>query len=119
MIEMFTNEQIDILINDLKQNGYTIKEPTLEKAKITILREEADKLDMGKIFAAKGVADLIYGAADMITDNYKKTRVVNGKTYDYRRTVVPAHLIDEYSKVVRAILEALKPWYGKLGFRAI
>ena len=110
MIENFTAEEFSQLIKELKETGYEIKVNTKSK----ILRKEATAMFGGHPYITNELMKAIYIIADFATDNYE----YRGKKGNrYHSTIVAEEKQNEYSRIVKGILEVLKPCYGKIGFQ--
>ena len=114
MIEKYSEEEIRQLIRELRDYGFEVKKNT----KVSVLGEEASGVLGGHPFIHGKLAGAIYTIADFATNNYEKRPSRNG---GIPRTFACKNVSDdrdqEYRRVIRGILETIKPHYGVVGFR--
>ena len=109
MIEKLSKEEIEQLIEELSEQGYDIKE--CDKSKI--LKQEAkNALNCEDPYICQDISSSIYLIADYLTDNYEKA----GKTTRKKKTV-SAEIMEDYRSIIRRLLIALAPFFGRIGFR--
>lgn len=109
MIENFTKDEIKQLVRELNEVGYIVK----KNGKGFVFSREVDELFGHATFVSADIKKPILELADIFTDNYTK----KGKN-SYKNAEVGTNIETEYRRIIRGILEVLKPHYGKVGFRA-
>lgn len=114
MLDKLSQEERAVLIEELKACGYTV---TIS-SKAAILRQELEKLGMVDCFIAQEVSRPIYLIADWATNNTEQKRCGNGFRTEKKQTVDP-DIENEYRTICKGILEVLKPYYGRDGFKSI
>ena len=113
MIENFSQEEIKQLISELTEYG--MLKTTSHKA--VILREEAEKLGYKRLFVSSDLSVNLYNIADRITENFTKKETNTGKERTCKTNTVPKEKEQKYREVMSALLSALKPYCGIVGFR--
>lgn len=115
MIENFTEEEIKQLIEELKP----FRGKYEENSKTLILRQVANEVFGKPTYVCDAISRSMFAIADDVTDNYERIPPKSGKGIPktYKRRNVPKESEDEYRRVLKGILEVLKPHYGKLGLR--
>lgn len=108
-----TQEEMTALVDKLRSMGYEIRITSKQE----LVFQEAEKLGMGRAYLCADLSEHIYSIADWITDNYTFKVAKNGSGKHFRNNGVSPKIENEYRRVVSAMLEALKPYYGKSGFR--
>lgn len=115
MIEKFTKEELNTLINELRENGYTVK----ENRKGAVLIQEAEKLGMNDCCITEPLKKAITEIADWATDNTEDKPSKNGNPpRTYKKPTVSPEIEEEYRRICRGILETIQRHYGKIGFRS-
>lgn len=107
MIEKYTDEELKIIINELRAVGYEVKQTT----KQMLMKEEAVKILGGDPFVCHEIGGSIFKIADFITDNYDRT--TSKRT---ARKHITGNIEERYRSIVAGVLEVIKPYYGMLGF---
>lgn len=106
------------MINELKAQGYIVKEQNYKFQKQRLLLHEAEKLDMPNLWVCKEILDAFYTAADYVTDNYTKKKTKRDWYANCRNPYVRADKEEEYKVILSGFLQVMKPYYNKiLGFR--
>lgn len=113
MIEKFSQEEIKQLISELTETG--MLKSTSHKA--VILREESENLGYKNLFVQSDLSVNLYNIADYMTENYTKKETSTGKVRTCKTSTVPKEKEQKYREVISALLLALKPYCGILGFR--
>lgn len=110
MIENFSEEGIQLMITELKEQGYLDR----RMGKITAMHKAEEKLSMEHPDTPDGfIRNAIYVIADVLTEN-KGRNVVRGKTVeDMRNQQIAKGLENEYCDVVYAIMKAIEPYLKK------
>lgn len=114
MIEKFSKEELDQILKEV--NELALAEKPNHKRRI-VLEESSDVLG-SRPFICSGLKSPIYAIADFITNNYERREVKGSNiTRSYVQVLVPKEKENDYRKIVRGIIEVLKPYYGMEGFR--
>lgn len=107
MIENMSQKDITALLKELGDAGYVVK----GNEKASILKSEAEKAFGCKVFITQEIRKNITELADKLTDNFDEKAVNSVK-----RTYVPLAIDEEYRKIIRGILEVMRPYFGIIGF---
>lgn len=108
MIEKYTEEELKIIIKELRAVGYDVKQTT----KQMVMKEEAGKIFGGDPFVCADIGGSIFKIADFMLDNYD--RKPDRKT---ARKKVQGDIEEEYRRIVSEILGVIRKYYGMNGFR--
>ena len=108
MIEKLSKKEIEQLIKELSEQGYDIK----ERDKSKIMKQEAkNALNCEEPFICQDISNAIYLIADHLTDNYEKAGKITRK-----KKTVSAEIMEDYRSIIRRLLIALAPFFGRIGF---
>lgn len=108
MIERFTEEELQILYKELKEAGFG----NLRYFKGDILSRTARSVYGGNPYINGKIRTPILAIADELTDNYE----TRGER-TYKKNTIQPEIEETYKTIIKRILEAIKPYYGKMGFR--
>lgn len=108
MLEKLSSAELEQLLTELKDKGYDIH----PKEKISLVYEEMNKLGMKDAYVSSEVSKPLYMIADLFTNNY--TENARGKNAN---RVIPTSIEPEYRRILNALLQVIKPYYGHQGFR--
>lgn len=99
MIENFSEEGIQLIIEELKDKGYLDSHP----GKITLWREAKEKTEItDDQIPNRLIRDASYMIADVLTGNVTKDK-------ECRSRYVDKDIIDEYQGILTDLLKAIKP----------
>lgn len=107
MIENMSQRDITLLLKELGDAGYVVK----GNDKGSILKSEAEKAFGCKVFMTQDIRKSITDLADRLTNNYEENRKNMVK-----RACVPLNIDEDYKKIIRGILEVMRPYFGMVGF---
>ena len=107
MLERLSQEEIEQLLSELKDNGYNVTQMT----KAVISNQEAKKIFGCNVFISGELKKAMYTIADKVTNNYEEKAKVTRK-----RQFVPQEIEKEYREIIRGIINAIKPYFGMIGF---
>lgn len=115
MIERFSKEELEQIIQELNEIGMKVK----VNYKGRVLSEEAGNVFGGSPYISTDIRKSILRIADLMTNNfeYPKPGEPVKTTRTYARSTVPDEIAKEYRKIISGIFEVMKPHYGMLGFR--
>lgn len=108
MLERLSKEEIDQLLSELKENGYNVTQMT----KGIVSNQEASKIFGCNVFISGELKKAMYTIADYVTNNYEKKGKITRK-----RQFIPHEIEKEYRQIISGIINAIKPYYGIVGFR--
>ena len=113
MIEQFTEDEIKQLEKELKER----KSKIYQRTRHQIIKRAACELGMDGMFMCDNLKDALIRLIDGLTENYTYVPTSGNIPREVRNKIVPVELSDEYLNLAKALLTAMKPYYGKnIGF---
>ena len=105
MIENMSEDERKRLVTELQNAGY-IQKPLYRQKDAFVTRDAFASLKVDYNDCSK----LIYGIADLCTDNFYRRMNCNGMIYSYRNRGVPEDKQEKYAEVCDAVMEVIKKY---------
>lgn len=114
MIEQFTEDEIKQLEKELKEK----KSEIYQRTRYQIIKRAACELEMDGMYMSSDIRDSLIRLIDYLTENYTFVSTSGNIHRQVRNKIVPVELSNEYLNLAKALLTAMKPYYGKPGFES-